>query len=148
MPSFPPPSWARPPCLDGEASNHAEEKSANDCFTQLAGTALSSECLGSCGGFGNPRSSKARDLNPACRVGGWLALSGMLSALDVLEDGCSSKLNRRGYAGFGPCFHLPGFHFGTVFLTHSQNGKVQFQPKIGFVIPLTCPHRNCAHPGF
>ena len=22
--------------------------------------------------------------------------------------GCGSKLNRRGYAGFGPCFHLPG----------------------------------------
>ena len=26
--------------------------------------------------------------------------------------GYGSKLNRRGYAGFGPCFHLPGFHFG------------------------------------
>ena len=26
-----------------------------------------------------------------------------------------SKLNRRGYAGFGPCFHLPGFHFGYRF---------------------------------
>ena len=23
-------------------------------------------------------------------------------------NGCGSKLNRRGYAGFGPCFHLPG----------------------------------------
>ena len=23
-------------------------------------------------------------------------------------------------AGFGPCFHLPGFHFGTGFLSHSQ----------------------------
>ena len=30
--------------------------------------------------------------------------------------GCGSKLNRRGYAGVGPCFHLPGFHFGTGFL--------------------------------
>ena len=35
-------------------------------------------------------------------------------------SGCGSKLNRRGYAGFGPCFHLPGFHVGTVFLSHSQ----------------------------
>ena len=26
----------------------------------------------------------------------------------------------RGYAGFGPCFHLPGFHFGTGFLSHSH----------------------------
>ena len=34
--------------------------------------------------------------------------------------GCGSKLNRRGYAGFGPCFHLPGFHFGTGFLSHSH----------------------------
>ena len=25
-----------------------------------------------------------------------------------LLSGCGSKLNRRGYAGFGPCFHLPG----------------------------------------
>ena len=28
---------------------------------------------------------------------------------------CGSKLNTGGYAGFGPCFHLPGFQFGTVF---------------------------------
>ena len=32
--------------------------------------------------------------------------------------GCGSKSNRRGYAGFGPCFHLPGFHFGTRFVGH------------------------------
>ena len=32
--------------------------------------------------------------------------------------GCGSKLNWRGYAGFGPCFHLPRFHFGTVVLSH------------------------------
>ena len=37
-----------------------------------------------------------------------------------LLTGCGSKLNRRGYAGFGPCFHLPGFHFGTGLLSHSQ----------------------------
>ena len=34
--------------------------------------------------------------------------------------GCGSKLTRRGYAGFGSCFHLPGFHFGTGFLSHSH----------------------------
>ena len=33
---------------------------------------------------------------------------------------CGSKLNRRGYAGFGPCFHLPGFHFGTGLLSRSH----------------------------
>ena len=34
--------------------------------------------------------------------------------------GCGSKINRRGYAGFGPCFHLPGFHFGAGFLSHGH----------------------------
>ena len=35
-------------------------------------------------------------------------------------DGCGSKFTRRSYAGFGPCFHFPGFHFGTGFLSHSH----------------------------
>ena len=34
--------------------------------------------------------------------------------------GCGSKLTRRGYAGFGPCVHLPGFHFSTGFLSHTR----------------------------
>ena len=38
--------------------------------------------------------------------------------------GCGSKLTRRGYAGFGPCFHLPGFHFGTGFLSHGHAARV------------------------
>ena len=37
-----------------------------------------------------------------------------------MSNGCGSKFNRRGYAGFGPCVHLPGFHFGTGSLSHSQ----------------------------
>ena len=50
--------------------------------------------------------------------------------------GCGSKLNdRRGYAGFGPCFHLPGFHFGTGFLSHSHlasgRQKVHIQRVVG-----------------
>ena len=36
--------------------------------------------------------------------------------------GCGSKLSRRGYAGFGLCFYLPGFHFGTGFSSHKQLG--------------------------
>ena len=40
------------------------------------------------------------------------------------QNGCGSKLSRRGYAGFGPCFHFPGFHLGTVFLSHSQDFRV------------------------
>ena len=38
----------------------------------------------------------------------------------LLINGWGSKLNSRGYAGVGPCFRLPGFHFGTGFLSHSQ----------------------------
>ena len=37
------------------------------------------------------------------------------SASPVKSNGCGSKLNSRGYAGVGPCFHLPGFQCGTVF---------------------------------
>ena len=41
---------------------------------------------------------------------------------NIMQDtcGCGSKLNSGDYAGFGPCFHLPGFHFGTGFLSHSH----------------------------
>ena len=38
----------------------------------------------------------------------------------MLQHGCGSQLNRRSYAGCGPCFHLPGFHFGTGFFSHSH----------------------------
>ena len=30
------------------------------------------------------------------------------------------KLNHEGTAGFAPCFHFPGFHFGTLFLSHNH----------------------------
>ena len=43
--------------------------------------------------------------------------------------GCGSKFNRRGYADFGPCFHLPGFHFGTGFLSHSHMREPFVKPK-------------------
>ena len=38
--------------------------------------------------------------------------------------GCGSKLNHQGAAGCSPSFHLPGFHFGCIFLTHSHTTKV------------------------
>ena len=34
--------------------------------------------------------------------------------------GCGSKLSNWGYAGFSLPVHLPGFHFGTPFLSHAQ----------------------------
>ena len=37
-----------------------------------------------------------------------------------LTSGYGSKLNPQETAGFSPCFHLPEFHFGYLFLTHSQ----------------------------
>ena len=36
----------------------------------------------------------------------------------AIPFGYGSKLNHQGTAGFSPCFHLPGFHFGYIFLTH------------------------------
>ena len=35
-------------------------------------------------------------------------------------SGYGSKLNHQGIAGFGPCTHLPGCHFGYPFLTHTH----------------------------
>ena len=43
-----------------------------------------------------------------------------MGPFDQPPYGCVSKLSRRGYAGFGPCFHLPGVPFGTGFLSHSH----------------------------
>ena len=34
--------------------------------------------------------------------------------------GYGSQLNHQGTAGFSPWFHLPGFHLGHLFLTHSH----------------------------
>ena len=34
--------------------------------------------------------------------------------------GMGQKNNPRKTAGFSPCVHLPGFHFGYLFLTHSH----------------------------
>ena len=34
--------------------------------------------------------------------------------------GCGSKFNSWGYAGFGLPFHLPWFHFGPLFLSHTH----------------------------
>ena len=41
------------------------------------------------------------------------------------QSGCGSKLNRRGYADSGPCFHLPGFHFGLMKRTNlKRTGRI------------------------
>ena len=59
-------------------------------------------------------------------------------SLGLHPFGCGSKLNRRGYAGFGPRFHLPGFHFGTgLFEPHPFVGSLHgggsktSKPKMG-----------------
>ena len=41
-------------------------------------------------------------------------------AIVIHPYGYGSKLKSRGYAGFGPCFHFPGFHFGIGFLSHTH----------------------------
>ena len=54
-------------------------------------------------------------------------------ATDRLGEWVWLKMKQAGQtAGFGPCFHLPGFHFGNGFLSHShlfptrQEGVVRF----------------------
>ena len=49
--------------------------------------------------------------------------------LGQAEYGYGTQLNHQGTAGFSPCFHLPGFHLGYLFLTHrnmKQNQKISF----------------------
>ena len=61
------------------------------------------------------------------------------------------KIKQEGQtAGFGPCFHLPGFHFGTVFLSflflvsHSQ---IEGPPKTWAVVfPAPCPSQRTQGP--
>ena len=45
---------------------------------------------------------------------------GFLFASLSIPTGYGSKLSHQGTAGFGRCFHLPGFHFVYLFLTHTQ----------------------------
>ena len=35
-------------------------------------------------------------------------------------NGCGSKIEAQGYAGFSLLSHFPGFHFGPLFATHGQ----------------------------
>ena len=51
---------------------------------------------------------------------GFLSHNMCLTTWTLKLHGCGSKLHRRGYAGFGPSFRLPGFHFGTGVLSHGH----------------------------
>ena len=53
----------------------------------------------------------------------------------TIPCGCGSKLIHQGTAGLSPCFHLPRFHFGYLFLTHSHVWKNLCQSK-GFQLHL------------
>ena len=57
----------------------------------------------------------------AAQVSFWALARGPAGPLDLLLGalGYGSKL-RHQTAGFSPCFHLPGFHLGYLFLTHSH----------------------------
>ena len=44
----------------------------------------------------------------------------------VVPNGCGSKYNHQGTADFSLWFHLPGFHFGYAFLTHSHMNPLAF----------------------
>ena len=55
------------------------------------------------------------------------------------------KLNMRAYAGFCPCFHLPGFPSGTGFLSHSHPGIACCSPARppASPCPLGCCSSGC-----
>ena len=55
-------------------------------------------------------------------------------------SGCGSKLSRWGYAGFGPCFHLPGFNVPF-------RASVFFEPPPGGGLPLTATKPPIRHSG-
>ena len=64
--------------------------------------------------------------------------------LAALHEGTTNSLQmgvgqnettRKWTAGFGPCFHLPGFHVGYLFLTHSSMSRSK--SKVGQMSRLT-----------
>ena len=63
--------------------------------------------------------------------------------------GSRSKLNHRGTAGFCLWFHLPGFHFGYLFLTHSHLGRLpvceRFQEGDALPPPSSSTEKSCCH---
>ena len=69
-------------------------------------------------------------------TGNWVPSPGLnLKLLFVPVFGYGSKLNHRGTTGFGPCFHLPGFHLGvTLVLTHSH-----FEGQVDIVFSAPTP---------
>ena len=56
-------------------------------------------------------------------------------------SGCGSKLSHQGTAGFSSWFHLPGFHFGYLFLTHSHLG-LNGTPKMPSLLLLASLQAN------
>ena len=79
---------------------------------------------------------------------GGLGFTGVNHAWSGLEQvtykglhGCGSKFNRRVYAGFGPCFHLPEFHFGTGFLSHTH------MIEMGYFKHRLCHDSECGRGG-
>ena len=56
--------------------------------------------------------------------------------LALYSRGYGSKVNHQGTADFGPCFHLPGFHLGYLFLTHSQEGPCIHEGEL--VVSFSC----------
>ena len=77
------------------------------------------------GGFWRPSQAFRTELEDWKRRSGLVAASRgspryAPASFLVDSNGCGSKLNHQGTTGFGPCCHLPGFHFGYLVLTHCQ----------------------------
>ena len=69
---------------------------------------------------------------------------GGVQAGHLVMGGYGSKINHQelGAAGFSPCFHLSGFHFGYILLTHSHLEPKQQVPapsKDSFLLQVQIP---------
>ena len=66
----------------------------------------------------------------------WFRLIPQGKHQQILRFGCGSQLNRRGCAGCGPCFELPGFHVGILFLLSHSHFSHGFLISCGCSTPL------------
>ena len=106
-------------------------------------------CASACSGFADGQPPSRAHLHPLCDASGRMSKALTFgTSLHKLTGGYGSKLNHQGTAGFSPCFHLPGFHFGYIFLTHSQVTNKKDVMRVsqgigtaGFVAP---GQRSCA----
>ena len=104
------------PARSGVVGGAQQELTRSGQFRVVFGQRPNPLCLPSGGGVSRLPGQKTRVWELALRI--------QHSLLILPPIGSGSKLNHQGTAGFSPCFHLPGCHFGHLFWTHSQLGRI------------------------